>query len=73
MIDSDREGYVFSMQEEGLEPVVLGSGTNAGLSTEGTKTMTFTGTMMAMFAEQGKGIFYNFHMEVRPDKVGFTG
>ena len=63
-IDSDREKYTFSYQEEGKEAVVLGSGHNAGLSTEGTKTMTFTGTMFAMFAEKGDGVFRSFELHV---------
>ena len=64
LIDSDREKYTFSYQEDGKTPVVLGSGHNAGLSTEGTKTMTFTGTMFAMFAEEGKGVFRSFSVQV---------
>lgn len=63
-IDSDREKYTFSYQEEGGEKTVLGSGHNAGLSTEGTKTMTFTGTMFAMFAESGNGVFQHFRIQV---------
>ena len=35
----------------------IGSGLNAGLSTEGTRTMTFTGTLFSLFAENGKGTF----------------
>ena len=35
----------------------IGSGLNAGLSTEGTRTMTFTGTLFSLFAENGNGTF----------------
>ena len=35
----------------------MGKGLVAGLATEGTRTMTFTGTYLAMFAERGRGIF----------------
>lgn len=35
----------------------IGSGLNAGLCTEGTYTMTFTGTLFALFAENGKAAF----------------
>ena len=34
----------------------LGKGLVAGLATEGTRTMTFTGTYLAMFAERGGDI-----------------
>ena len=64
IIDSDREKYTFSYQEKDGELVTLGSGHNAGLSTEGTKTMTFTGTMFAMFAEKGDGVFKSFQIRV---------
>ncbi len=64
IIDSDREKYTFSYQEKDGEIVTLGSGHNAGLSTEGTKTMTFTGTMFAMFAEKGDGVFKSFQIRV---------
>lgn len=57
-IVSDRVGYRFlyrfSTDEEFIE---IGSGLNAGLSTEGTCTMTFTGTLYAIFAEMGNGKF----------------
>ena len=66
-IDSDREKYTFSYQEKGHDPIVLGSGHNAGLSTEGTKTMTFTGTMFALFAEEGDGVFRSFQIQVPPE------
>ena len=35
----------------------MGKGLVAGLATEGTRTMTFTGTYLAMFAERGRGYF----------------
>lgn len=68
-IDSDRVGYTFRYQEAGCEAITIGSGHNAGLSTEGTKTMTFTGTMFAIFAERGDASFYRFNMSETKDPV----
>ena len=63
-IDTDREKYTFSYaiaDTANLGARVayrqIGSGLNAGLSTEGTRTMTFTGTLFSLFAENGDGVF----------------
>lgn len=56
-IVSDREKYRFSYAFDNETFVEIGSGLNAGLSTEGTCTMTFTGTLYAVFAENGNGKF----------------
>ena len=63
-IDTDREKYTFSYalaDTTNLNAKItcheIGSGLNAGLSTEGTRTMTFTGTLFSLFAENGKGTF----------------
>lgn len=56
-IVSDREKYRFSYAFDDEAFVEIGSGLNAGLSTEGTCTMTFTGTLYAVFAENGNGKF----------------
>ena len=42
----------------------LGKGLVAGLATEGTRTMTFTGTYLAMFAERGRGYFKELNVKV---------
>ncbi len=68
-IVSDREKYSFYYVPESGESVFVGSGHNAGLSTEGTKTMTFTGTMFALFAENGDGTFRSFSMKETEDPV----
>ena len=67
IMKTDREKYSFYVQAGQTEPLFMGSGHNAGLSTEGTKTMTFTGTMIAMFAEKGQGVFRSFSMKELPD------
>ena len=63
-IDTDREKYTFSYalaDTTNLNAKIayheIGSGLNAGLSTEGTRTMTFTGTLFSLFAENGNGTF----------------
>ncbi len=56
-IVSDREKYRFFYAFDEEDFVEIGSGLNAGLSTEGTCTMTFTGTLYAVFAEKGNGKF----------------
>lgn len=47
---------------------VVGSGLNAGLSTEGTRTMTFTGTLFSLFSEAGTGVFKDkVTLKINPD------
>ena len=43
---------------------IPGKGLVAGLATEGTRTMTFTGTYLAMFAERGRGYFKELNVKV---------
>ncbi|MCI2049917.1 MAG: glycoside hydrolase family 43 protein [Lachnospiraceae bacterium] len=59
-IVSDRDRYAFSFSTDGSSFTVLGTGLAVGLCTEGTRTMTFTGTYLAMFCERGKAAFENF-------------
>lgn len=59
-IVTDRTAYTFFYKTELEEEwIQIGSGLNAGLCTEGTHTMTFTGTLFAVFAEQGDAEFIN--------------
>lgn len=44
-------------------PVELARGATAGLCTEGTAAMTFTGTLLGMFCETGTVVFRNFCVE----------
>lgn len=64
---TDKENYRFyySLDEENF--TFLGSGLTVGLCTEGTRTMTFTGTYIALFAENGEGIFSDFNNKVLDD------
>ena len=75
-IDTDREKYTFSyaltkdVSTPRNEPayITVGSGLNAGLSTEGTKTMTFTGTLFSLFSEKGTGTFADkVELTINPD------
>lgn len=73
-IDTDREKYVFSyricgnsIDDQNFSEI--GSGLNAGLSTEGTKTMTFTGTLFSVFCENGTGVFTDrVDLKINPDE-----
>lgn len=51
-----------------IEFITAGSGLNAGLSTEGTRTMTFTGTLFSIFSENGDGVFTDkIVLTINPD------
>lgn len=74
-IDTNRENYVFSYRILDASAKVLldyntiGSGLNAGLSTEGTRTMTFTGTLFSLFCENGTGVFLDkILLTINPDE-----
>lgn len=75
-IDTDREKYTFSYALSDTPNLnariaykTIGSGLNAGLSTEGTRTMTFTGTLFSLFAENGLGTFENgVQLVINPDE-----
>lgn len=62
-ITSDREYYHFYYKANG-EYVLLGSGLTIGLATEATKTMTFTGTYIGLFAENVEAGFRNFRVKI---------
>ncbi len=61
-IRTGRDTYTFSYSTDGENYHVLGSGATAGLCTEGTMTMTFTGVYLAMFAERGTAYFENLQI-----------
>lgn len=63
-IESDKEFYHFYYSMDGVNYRKLGSGHVAGLCTEQTRTMTFTGTYLAMFAENGDAKFADFKVKV---------
>lgn len=75
-VDTDREKYRFSYAIANTDNTFarvgykeIGQGLNAGLSTEGTRTMTFTGTLFSLFAESGKGVFKTgVHLKINPDE-----
>lgn len=59
-IVADRELYSFYYALPESEFSLLGAGTTAALCTEITRTMTFTGTFVGMFAENLTACFYRF-------------
>lgn len=61
-IEAGTEDYVF-YYNLGDGWICLGSGKTAGLCTEGTMRMTFTGTYIGLFAERGEAFFDYFKME----------
>ncbi len=63
-IVSDRENYTFLFSCDGENYIELGKGLTVGLCTEGTLSMTFTGTYLAMFAENCKAAFCGFSVKV---------
>ena len=65
-IEADRAMYHFYYRTEQEDAYrLLGSGSTAGLATEGTMTMTFTGTYLGMFAERGDGVFRGFRVTIK--------
>lgn len=64
-IDTDPEYYTFRYSTDGVHYQLLGRGAVAGLCTEQTRTMTFTGTYLAMFAENGDAKFADFEVKVK--------
>ena len=56
IIRSDRRKYNFFFEQYGKE-TYMASGATAGLCTEGTMTMTFTGNLYALYCERGKAVF----------------
>lgn len=63
-VESDREKYTFLYSTDGETYRKLGTGLAVGLCTEGTRTMTFTGTYLAMFAERADAEVCGFDVEV---------
>lgn len=63
-MESDRTYYKFFYSLNGNDYIELGSGLVAGLCTEGTKSMTFTGTFIGLFAENGEAVFKDFAVKV---------
>lgn len=63
-VHADKERYSFFYTLEGEEETLLGTGLTAGLSTEGTLPMTFTGTYLGLFAERGTAQFETFYCSI---------
>ena len=59
-VRTDRSLYTFEAAADGGEFITLGSGMTAGLCTEVTEHNTFTGTFLALFAEDGDARFDRF-------------
>ena len=63
-LETDKTYYTFSYSLDGENFQMLGTGLTVGLCTESTKTMTFTGTYIGLFAENGRGTFQEFNVKV---------
>lgn len=63
-IVTDREYYTFLFSTDGENYTKLGTGLTVGLCTESTRTMTFTGTYLAMFAERSDAEVTEFRVKV---------
>ncbi len=59
-IEAFRDHYEFYLGEPGGTRTLVGTGLAAGLCTEQTCTMTFTGTYLGLFAEKAAGVFRMF-------------
>ncbi|MCL1806691.1 MAG: glycoside hydrolase family 43 protein [Oscillospiraceae bacterium] len=59
-IQAGKECYMLCCQDTSGKTVELARGAAAGLCTEGTASMTFTGTLLGMFAERGEVEFTEF-------------
>lgn len=66
---SDKEYYHFFYSTDGDTDTKLGKGSTAGMATEGTMMMTFTGTYIGLFAENGEGVFREFSVKVPERQV----
>ena len=67
-IGADQETYYFSYALQDKTERFLGDGLAVGLCTEGTRTMTFTGTYIGMFAELGTASFQAFEVKVLDER-----
>jgi xylan 1,4-beta-xylosidase len=71
-VEADEKEYRFyaepGKQAGGRDRVLLGTGLTAGLSTEGTHYMSFTGVMAGIFCEKGSGVFSLFSMRERSEE-----
>lgn len=61
---TDKEFYRFYYSLNGQDYTYLGQGLTAGLCTEITETMTFTGVYIGMFAENGEAEFQDFSVRI---------
>lgn len=65
IVASKKEYQFYYCCGEDEEYIYLGKGDTAGLCTEITRTMTFTGVYMGMFAENSTGVFREFSVEYK--------
>jgi len=61
-IQTSESEYIFSVVGNNGAVTVVGSGCTAGLCTEGTRTMTFTGTFIGLFANDIIAEFRSFSL-----------
>lgn len=63
-VETGKEDYIFSYRLQN-DWISLGIGKTAGLCTEGTMTMTFTGTYLGIFASSVEAYFEYFSVKER--------
>lgn len=61
-IEADEEHYSFFCILPDGNRVRIGSGRTAGLCTEGTESMTFTGVFLGLFCEKNEAVFSSFKL-----------
>ena len=66
-IKASSDYYQLMYSTDGREYRTLDTASTAGLCTEGTMYMTFTGTYLAMFAENGTAVFDSFEVKNNPE------
>jgi alpha-N-arabinofuranosidase len=61
-ISAGKEDYAFSYRVSGGASIQAGLGATAGLCTEGTRAMSFTGVFLGVFCSEGEGTFTRFSL-----------
>jgi alpha-N-arabinofuranosidase len=63
---TDKSKYAFGFETEKGERVIIGEGAIIGLASETMNPRSYTGTMIGVFCEDGRGVISQFEMAVLP-------
>jgi alpha-N-arabinofuranosidase len=66
-IEADMRSYRFSFRTDGGAWTDMGEAATAGLCSEGTRSMNFTGVFFGLFAHDGDGFFRGFSVSCADD------